>query len=117
MNSPGVTSTPGLVAQAQHELEMLALVRVGADGHDRLVKQLESAFVAGARQLRDPVHFAMPLRHVVRLVQLHAVAALILGRVAGDVGGAHHVGDGRGLAGDLDDADADADREARRPAR
>src|SRR3984957_14617589 len=52
----------------------------------------------------------MPLRHIVGLVQLHAIAALILRGVAGYIGGAHHTGDGRCLTGDFDDADADTDR-------
>src|ERR1700692_4201021 len=44
------------VPQAQHQLEVFALVHGRADGHDGLVEELEPAFIAGPRQLRDPMH-------------------------------------------------------------
>ncbi len=54
------------------------------------------------------MHFAMPLGHVVGLVELNAIAAEILRRIAGDIGGAHDIGDCRRIVGDFNDADADA---------
>src|SRR5450755_2362033 len=88
---------------------MFPVAAIGADGHDRLIKELETAVVASTRELGYPKHFAMPLGHIIGFVQLYAVAALILRGVAGHVGRAHHIGHGEGLVGDLYDSNADAD--------
>ena len=77
---------------------------------DRLGSELEATLLGGARDLRDPFHLAMPLFAVAALVDLDAVAALVLGRIAGDVGGAEQRRDALGIRRDLDDADARADR-------
>src|SRR5208282_6162034 len=88
---------------------MFPVAAIGADGHDRLITELETAVVAGAREFGYPMHFTMPLGHIIGFVQLYAVAALILRCVAGHVGSAHHIGHGGGLVGDLYDPNADAD--------
>ena len=53
----------------------------------------------------------MPFGNIVGLVELHAVAALVLRRIAGDVGRAHDARDRRGIRGDFHDTDAHAHRE------
>ena len=100
-----------LVAQAQQELEVLRLGDARTDRHDRLVEKLEASLIARPREPRHPVHLAMPLGHIVRLIELHAVAALILRGIARDVGGAHDARDRRRIRGDFHDANAHAHRQ------
>ena len=65
--------------------------------HDGLEEQLEAVLLGGARDARHPVHLAMAVRDAVRLVDVDAVAAVVLGGVAGDVGRAHDARDALGV--------------------
>ena len=60
------------------------------DADDALRVQLEPSFLDRARDAAHPLHLAMPVGAVVAFVDLHAVAAAVLGRVTGDVGGRQH---------------------------
>ena len=101
-----------LVAQADHQLEERRVAGGRADADDALRVQLEPAVFDGARDAPDPLHFAMAVGAVVAFVDLHAVAAAVLGRVTGDVGRRQHRRGTGGVARDAHDADARAHRQA-----
>ena len=65
---------------------------------------------------RDPLHLAVALRDdgVVFLVDVHAIATLVLGRVARSIGGLQHLGDPPEVAAQRHHADARADGERAR---
>src|SRR6186713_3560249 len=98
-----------LAAHAHEQLVVTARIAVVADRHDRLVVQLQAVFFAGARQARDPLHFAVALGCRAVLIHVYAVAARVFRGVARDVGGAEDAADAFAAAVDLDDADADTD--------
>src|SRR4051812_21176596 len=54
----------------------------------------------------------MPAGAVVALVNLHAIAAAVLGRITSDVGGREHRGGAGGFARDAHHADARTHRQA-----
>jgi hypothetical protein len=85
------------------------LRRLAAGGDDRLEVQFQATLVHRPGDATDPVHLAVTAGDFAGVVQVHAVAAGILGGVAGYVGGAEQAGDAVGLRGDLDHADAGAD--------
>jgi len=101
-----------LVPQSQHQLEVLPLLRPRLDRHNGLVETIRS----GSRRGHAPAWKTQCISRwrsgmSVRLVELDAISARILGRIARHVGGAHDIGDGRNFMGDLHDADARANRE------
>ena len=85
-----------------------------ADLHDVLRVEHEPVLVERLLQLLDPLHLALALGQLVVLgvVDLDAVAALVLGHVAGGVGGAQHLGQAEQAVLDVHQADAHADAEA-----
>jgi hypothetical protein len=83
------------------------LVDACADRHDRLAEQLEPVLLARAVDARHPLHLAVALRRAALLVGVHAVAARVLGRVAGDVGALITAASESAGAVDLGEADAD----------
>ena len=89
MNSDGLHELPVLVVHAQQQLEVPQLLDAGADRHDRLADEQQAVLLAGAIDARHPLHLAMPLGRAPLSIGLHAVAAGVLRRVAGDVRGAH----------------------------
>ena len=82
------------------------------DADDALRIQLEASVFDRARDAAHPLHLAMPVGAVVAFVDLHAIAAAVLGRVTGDVGGGQHRGGAGGVARDAHHADARAHRQA-----
>ena len=88
-------------------------VRLLADVDDVLRIEHEAILVERLLQAADPLHLAVPHRElaVVRMVDLHAVAALLLGHVAGGVGRAQDLGQREQPVLDVDQPDADADAE------
>src|SRR6185312_13718375 len=82
-----------------------------ADGRDGLKEQLEAVLLGRARDACDPVHLAMPVGDAILLVDVDAIASFVLGRVAGNVRGAHDARDTFGVGFDLHYADARADRQ------
>ena len=80
---------------------------------DALREQAEAVLLQGLLDAHHPVHLPLAADEggVVLLVDLDAVAPLLLGHVAGVVGGREQVGDRPELAGDGDEPDARADGE------
>ena len=105
---------PGVVAQPHGELRERLRDARRADRADCLEAQLEPAFIDGARYLRHPMHFAMARRGAAAIVEMDAVASMVLRRIAGDVGRGEHTRGTFRLRTDLDHTDARADRQARR---
>ena len=70
---------------------------LAAERLDELVEEAEALVLEGAVDAVDPLHLAVALgdQGVVELVLVDAVAAAVLGHVAGGVGGGEHAGRGR----------------------
>src|SRR5215471_2524512 len=102
-----------IIAQPHREL-VEGTATVGAEWHDWLEVQLQAVVLGCARDARDPVHLAVPVRNAVCLVHVDAVAAGVLGGIAGDVRRAHDVGNVLGVGGNRHDANAGTDRQRAR---
>ncbi|MNN09301.1 hypothetical protein D3C81_1221790 [compost metagenome] len=92
---------------------MLALVAAGPQRIDRLRVEAEAVFLHGQADALHPGHLAEALRQfgVVGAEQLDAVAALLLGHVAGHVGAAQRLLHRLQPGGDMHHADAGGDLE------
>ena len=68
-----------------------------SDRTDFLGVERELVQLDGAVQPFDPAHFSMPGTHhlIIRAIELNAVAAIVLGQIAGLVRGAQRVTDRR----------------------
>ncbi|MCY1423494.1 hypothetical protein D9M71_392060 [compost metagenome] len=77
-----------LVVQAQEDLDMPGAF-MGSKGGNFLGIEAETVFFQGHVQALDPSHLAKAHGQlaVIGVIHLHAVAALLLGHVAGHVGG------------------------------
>ncbi len=100
-----------LFDHAQQHLEEDAAPGAGAQRVDALAEEPEAVLLQGLADAQHPVHFAVAADEggVVFLVDLDAVAPLLLGHVAGMVGGGQQVGDRLEIAGDRHQADARRD--------
>src|SRR5262249_25555355 len=98
-----------VVAQSHRELvEALALPR--PHRHDGLEEQLEAILLGGTGHACNPLHLPMAMRDApLLLIDMDAIASLVLRSVAGDVGSAHDARDTLGVGLDLDDAHARTD--------
>src|SRR6266699_957504 len=82
------------IEQADQDFAVGAVLAPGVQRLDVLRVEHKSIFLERLLQPADPFHLAVAQRQlaVFRVIHLHAVAALLLGHVAGRVGRAHHVG-------------------------
>ena len=71
---------------------------------DRLEIQLEPVFLDSTGYPRYPFHLLVPQRRIAVLVEMHLVAAHILRRVTGDIGGTHDACNVGTIAADHDHA-------------
>ena len=108
---------PVLLDHAQQHLEIEPRGSLGRERLDLLREEPEAVLLQGLLDARHPAHLAVAADEggVVLPVDLDAVAPLVLGRVAGVVGGREEVGHGAQLAGDRHQAEAGAHGEGRVP--
>ena len=102
-----------LVEHPDEQFGVASATAAHRDRRDVLGVQHEAVFLEGAVDHADPFHLALPRRQlaVVRAVDLHAVAALLLRHVAGGVGRTHDFGQRVEPAAEIDEADARPDAE------
>ena len=112
MKLSGVMILPGLVAHPEQQLVVQARL-VALQRPDRLPVQVEAALLERGVDARRPLHLAAAAHQVdvVLLEAVDAVAALLLGGLAGAVGGRQHRGHVLVLRRDRHDADAGAEAE------